>query len=330
MQIKISPVNYEKCYPRRLKKFFETHINLNYNKFVPYMERAVVGNIPVEIIKIFPKETRGNGIKNFQNALSKTAIALRKSYDEQRLKDDFSFLDCNFRPSKYIKEIAKTGEETLNQELLKIFGENFMEAKLDYAGFGSFKNVFKLSLLDINGKKILHDKAFQVYSKIRESDPRFSKLHNTYAEANFWTFLKRAAGHRLDNTQFTKHYISDLNSGYCITEYIDEKIPGTTKPLDIYKLFNFLVPTDKQYNIKIMGKEYDAGGYAINKEFTSNKILIRYTKQLYYSLGKQFDDVVLKLKSLIENPKTPYRKDLEKILNKYISSKQSTSKVHKY
>lgn len=318
MLTKISPINYETCYPKRLKKLFETHINLRtYNQFIPNMERAVVGNIPIEIIKSIPKATRGEGIKNFQTALSETALTLRNAYYEIRKDADFSFEDDNYRPSKYVKEIAKTGEKILNQELTNIFGEDFMQAKLEYVGNGSFKNVFKLSLFNHYGKKIMHDKALQVYHQLNEGNPYYSMVHNTYAEANFWTFLKRVAGHKLDNTQFTKHYISDLHSGYCMTEFIDGKIPTTTKPLDICGLFNFRIPHDKAYNPRIMGKEYDGGGYEGNDDFTPNKILIRYSKQLYYSMGKQFEDVVLKLIKLVKNPKTPYRKELEKLLETY-------------
>lgn len=66
-----------------------------------------------------------------------------------------------------------------------------------------------------------------------------------------------------------------------------------------------------------MGKEYDSGGYEGNDDFTPNKIFIRHSKQLYYSMGKLFEDIVLKMTQLVKNPKTPYRKKLEKILEMY-------------
>lgn len=318
MLVKISPNNYEKCYQKRLKRLFETHINLRtYNDFIPHMERAVVGNIPIEIIKLFPKQTRGEDIKAFQEVLSQTAISLRNAYNRIKKEDDFVLVDENYRPSKHLKRVAKNGEKTINKELTRVFGKDFMQAKVEYAGSGSFKNVFKLSLLDCDGNKIMHDKALQVYNEISEGHPYYSIVHNTYAEANFWTFLKRVSGHKLDNTQFTKHYISDLHSGYCITEFIDDKIPKTTKPLDIFGLFNFQIPHDKAYNPKIMGKEYDGGGYEIEEDFTADKILIRYTKQLYYSMGKQFEEVVSKLTKLVQNPNTPNRKELQKIIDTY-------------
>lgn len=318
MQIRISQHNYERCYQKRLKRLFETHINLRtYNQFIPHMERAVVGNIPVEIIKLFPKLTRGENIKAFQEALAQTAICLRKSYTKIQKEDNFSLLDENYRPSKYVKQIAKDGEKALNKQLTKLFGKDFMKAELQYAGNGCFKNVFQLSLFNHDGQKIMHDKAFQIFHNLIETHSYYSMIHNTYAEANFWTFLKRAAGHKLDNTQITKHYISDLHSGYCMTEFIDSKIPKTTKPIDICELFNFCHPHDKAYNPKIMGKEYDGGGYEANDNFTGNKELIRLEKQLYYSMGKQYDEVLSKLKNLVQNPKTLYRKELQQIIEMY-------------
>lgn len=316
MQIRISPSNYEKCYPKRLKRLFQTHINLRtYNKFIPEMERAVVGNIPIEIIKLFPKSSRAEGIKNIQNALTLTTLSLREGYNNIRKLEEFSFLDCNYRPSKYAKRLAHKGQKTLNAELTKIFGENTIKAKIDYAGDGAFGNVFKLSLRDSNGQKIMHDKALKVYHRVGEGNLYYSKIHNTYAEANFWTFLKRVAGHKLDNTQYTKHYISDLHSGYCLTEFIDPEIPKTKSEIPIFDLFEFRTPHDKTYNPRIMGKEYDGGGYEITENFTADKIILRFAKRIYNSGSpKKFQENIELLKQLINNPKTQNREKLKQVL----------------
>lgn len=323
MNIKISPTEYERCYPKRLKRLFETHINLRtYNEFIPEMERAVVGNIPIEVIKMLPKSNKGEKIKAFQDALSKTTLKLRKKFHTLRFQaDDFSLYDKNYRPSTYAKEIAQEGEKTLNKELIKIFGENYMRAKVEYINHGSFGNIFRFALFDKNGDRIMHDKALKVYHQVSEGDPYYSKSHNTHAEANFWTFLKRAVGHKLDNTQFTKHYISDLHSGYCLTEFVDEKIPKTKTVIPIYKLFAFHIPEDSKNNMKIMGKVFDGGGYEINKNFTADKIILRYLKQLYNHTGKEFEQILKNLTKLIENPKTPQREKIEKAIEIYNSYK---------
>lgn len=69
---KIDPINFERCYPKRLKKIFQSHLNMTtYDKFIPNMERAIVGNIPPELIKLFPKETRGGKYKTVSKCFSR-------------------------------------------------------------------------------------------------------------------------------------------------------------------------------------------------------------------------------------------------------------------
>ena len=61
---KINLINYEKCYPSLLKKLFRADLNyLAYDKFIPQMKNAVVGNIPPEIICLF-KTDKGEKIKS--------------------------------------------------------------------------------------------------------------------------------------------------------------------------------------------------------------------------------------------------------------------------
>lgn len=316
MQIRIQ--NYEKCYPKTLKRIFISGLNYNtYNKFIPQMKRAVVGNIPVEIIKLFPKSIRGEQIKRVQAALSCTTLELRRSYHNIRKAENFSVFDENYRPSKYMKQIAQEGEIVLNSELTKIFGENKFQAEIKYAGFGDFANVYRLSLQDINGQKIMHDKALKVYHQIREGHPDYARHHNAYAESNFWAFIKHFAGHSLDKTQFTKHYISDLHSGYCLTEFIDPEIHKTTSPLSILKLFNLKAPKDSRCNPSIMGKQCDGGGYRKGENFTADKIILKYIKILFYSRGKEYNKILEKLKNMAQNPKTPNRDKIQQIINRY-------------
>ena len=47
---KVPKINYDACYPSRLKRIFRNDINyLTYEKFVPYSKNQTVGNIPIEI-----------------------------------------------------------------------------------------------------------------------------------------------------------------------------------------------------------------------------------------------------------------------------------------
>lgn len=53
---KVPNVNYEKCYPSRLKRIFRRDINyLTYKKFVPYTKNQIIGNIPIELLNYLKK-----------------------------------------------------------------------------------------------------------------------------------------------------------------------------------------------------------------------------------------------------------------------------------
>lgn len=314
--MKIQLKNYEQCYPKRLKRLFRSNINLRtYNSFIPKMERAVVGNIPIEIIKMFPKKFRGEKIKAFQNALAETTLKLRSEYKTTKNLEEFTLFDENYRPSKYLKDIAKAGENFLNIKLAEYFGTDFFNAKISFAGNGTYGMVYKLSLLNNQGERVMHDKALKVFHNI-SCEP--THLHNNYAEANFWTFLKYIAGHKLDKTQFTRHYISDLHSGYTLTEFIDPQITRTTSKLAILKLFNIKNPQDTICNMTIMGKLYDVGGFEKNKNFTADKIILKHLKKLFYAnKKKELQNRLNALKLLIQNPKTPHRDKLQKVLELY-------------
>lgn len=314
---KISATNYERCYPKRLKRFFRANLNMQtYSRFVPNMERAVVGNIPPELISLFPKKTRGDDIKKIQNLLSDTAVYLRDTVDRMRCNPDFSMYDKNYQLTGYAHELIRGAKEQFNLKLVQISGCEDFIADLRFVGEGDYGNVFKLGIKKkTDGRKIMHDKAFKVYHKVYETSAFYSHMHNTCAEANFWEFVKYFAGHKLDNTQLTRHYISDLHSGYCMTEFIDEKIPKTTSPLNILRDFCFKKPKDSELNYPIFGKFFDGGGYEKNKFFSSDKIIIRIRKILNRSDAKNLPNLLARYEALAQNPKTPHRDKIQKAID---------------
>ena len=79
---------------------------------------------------------------------------------------------------------------------------------MEYVARGAFKRVYRLSLTDNSGNKLMHDKALLIYDM--DSNIHKGKNHGAYAEPNSWIYLQRNMGHKTDNTQFIKHYISDL------------------------------------------------------------------------------------------------------------------------
>ena len=303
--------NYEKCYPSRLRRLFQSDINYNnYNAFVPQVKHAIVGNLPPEIIRLFPKETRAERIKSFQQALGSTAEYLRETYRKMERDRDFKLLDENYRPSQYVVGLAQKADRKLNMQLAEISGGGQFNARIKYAGHGGFGNVYQLSLIDSEGNNF-----------------EYKTSHNNYAEANFWTFLKRALGHSLDNSQFTKHYMSDMKNGYSLTEFIDPKIHQTTSPVNICHLLHLLPPIDSKYNMPIMGKQYDIGGYEKAYNFTADKVVLRYFKKLIHRSQKELPRVLGKIEALAQNPKTPHRDKIQQALKLFKQYKRINNQI---
>lgn len=314
---KVSATNYERCYPKRLKRIFQSNLNMrSYNKFVPNMERAVVGNIPPELIHLFPKETRGENIKSFQTLLSDTAVYLRETARRMGHNYDYSLFDKNYQLTDYAHELAQGAKDRFDLKLAQIPGCEDLVSDFKFAGEGDYGNIFKLSIKrKTDGQKIMHDKAFKVYHELYETNPFYSHLHNACAEANFWEFVKYFAGHKLDNTQLTRHYISDLHSGYCMTEFIDEKIHKTTSPLNVIKDFYFKVPRDSELNRPIWGKLFDGGGYEKNKSFIFDKTIIKICKNLNRSNAKTLPDLLARYNALAQNPKAQHRDKIQRAID---------------
>ncbi len=308
---KINLVQYEKCYPSRLKKIFRAGINYHgYNKFIPNMKNAKVGNIPPEVIKLFPSFSKANKIKGFQNALSNITKYLRTCYKVAKEK---KLIFYDFRDLQ---------EDLPNfEDIISMFASKMMKGilpkgynlKLKYIARGVWGNVFKLSIMDKNGKKIMHDKALKVYHSVKCNINSLPNSQGVYAEANFWTYLKHAAGHKLDKTQFTKHYISDLKSGYALTEFIDDDIPKTSSSLDLGNVLRIFY--EDFFNEPINGKIYDVGGFVKRFNFIDDKVVLRYFKKLWFrNSEKELDKVIKDFEVKIANPKTPHRDKIQKAL----------------
>ena len=107
-----------------------------------------------------------------QEIFARTSVFLREMYFENRKLNNFSYLDENYRHSKFVKNMAKPGEEFINPEMtrttspldiLKMFGLNpptDIQCNMDIMGKKG----------DIGGytknKRFLSDKIALKYSKI--------------------------------------------------------------------------------------------------------------------------------------------------------------------
>lgn len=306
----INVQNYEKCYPSRLKRYFRSSINYEtYNQFVPKTKCQLVGNLPHELIEILGNE---KDIKEFQNSLADITKFIRISYNNAKMQCDIDFFSDKKDMCSILNIVAKDAENVYNKRLEKISGKP-ISAGIKYADRGANANVFKLSLYDKDGNKIMHDKALKVFHCLEFRYPELACKHGNYAEANFWTFLKFWAGHKLDKTQFTKHYISDMKSGYSLTEFIDRGITRTKTPLDYEKMLKISY-LDSANNKEKLKKFYDVGGFIKLQDFIDDKVVMKNFKKLFHRSEKELPQVMANMKTLVQNPKTPHRDKIQKAI----------------
>ena len=320
---KVPKINFEKCYPSRLKGFFQRNLNyLEYDKFVPYSKNHTVGNIPVEIIRLF-KGDKSEHIKMFQEGLSNIANYLRGCYIEAKKQNIIlsGFADLDHED---LRVFEKSITLFANSQFENILPNN-ISVNLKYKGKGAWGNVFQLSMHDKNGNKIMSDKALKIYHKTSAPMPCFAYMHGPYAETNFWLFLKNVAGHNLDKTQFTKHYISDLKSGYTITEFVNKVNRKIIAPIYLKYIFK-LVNLDIE-NKPILGKYYDAGGYVKASDFISDKVTFKYFKKLMHRSKKEITPFLNTLRERIKNSKTPHRDKIQKAIELFEYQKQINNNI---
>lgn len=320
---KVPNVNYEKCYPSRLKRVFRRDINyLTYKKFVPYSKNQTVGNIPIEIIRLF-KDDKCNKIKRFQQGMANIANYLRGCYlgakKENIISYGFSDLD-----DKDLKIFERQITLFANKQFKNVLPKD-ISVNLKYKGKGAWGNVFKFSMFDNSGNKIMSDKALKVYHRTFGGIPCLSHMHGSCAEANFWTFMKFFAGHDLDKTQFTKHYISDLKNGYALTEFIDSKSLKNIFPLDLSNLFR--LKYSDIMNTPMSGKFYDAGGFVKTFNFIPDKVTFKYFKKLMNRSPKELIPFMQRLQECVKNPKTPHRDKIQKAIELFKNQKQINNNI---
>jgi len=294
-----------------------------YSEFVPNVGGgALVGNIPPELIRLFPKETRARDIKEFQGVLADITRYIRASFEKMKKRPGFGYVNVNtYRHSDMIIEWQQEVNNIFNA-CLRRFTDTPLTGELEYIDHGVAGKVFRMSVMDKDGKKIMHDKALKVYHQITFGCPDVKDLHGNYAEANAWAYLKRAIGHRLDKTQFTKHYISDLHNGYALTEFIDENITRTTAKVDFQNLFRIKY-SDSIHNPSYYGKMYDVGGFQKSAKFMDDKIVLRYFKKLFFRSEKELPELLARIEALAQNPKTPHRDKIQRALDLFKKQKHT-------
>ena len=166
----------------RLKTFFTQGQNYQqYNQIVGTCKRPVIGNIPKELIQIIAKTNPNNKaetIKRVQNVFAETADRLKGCQKVQLdsiknisgRESEIEFLYKMLMRGEHMKlaqseeeaEIVKSAAEHMEICLQPLFKDG-IKVQIDYVNEGCFKNCFKLQIFDKNGKKLMHNRALNVY-----------------------------------------------------------------------------------------------------------------------------------------------------------------------
>lgn len=299
---------YEKCPLSRLKRVFQSDINYQtYDEFVPPVKNQIIGNLPSEmidyIVKNFP-EQKGELIKKFQKGLALTAMFTRANWRKMQ------------REGKIIQgldRLAENEKHTLLTQMRNVLFSNIHEilpknsaVQFELLGNGAMGHAFKLSIKDASGKRLMPDAAMKIYHDVQNDIA--AEMHGNYAEANISTFLKRALGHKMEKSQFAAHYMSDLKSGYTLSEFIHHDGEYTYDFVDYSKKFG-VNSLDAVKNF-ISGKIFDMGGFKKQWNFCSDKVTMRYYKKLVNN--PQITDKLLeRYQALADNPKTPHQTKIQ-------------------
>lgn len=323
---KVPKINYERCYPSRLKRFFKADFGYkSYDTFVPDAKCKIIGTLPNEIIQLWEGKDKERNIKMFYKAMSNMTKYLRACYKQCKENNIISY-DFNDLAPDNLKLLEEDFTKFFNKLLQGIVPPN-INVLLSYIDRGCWGNVFKLTMYDKNtNARIMHDKAFKVFHNVKCNVKDLSNSQGVYAEANFWTYLKNIAGHKLDKTQFTKHYLSDLEHGYSLTDLADKKVSKTTTPLDLDKLFKIFY-TDVT-NEPINGKVYDIGGCLKYPGFIKDKVVMRYFKKLMHrNSEKDLNNFLSSLNLQLSNPKTPHREKILEALRLFELEKNKNNQI---
>ena len=172
----------------RLKGIFTQGQNYkNYNQMVETCKRPIIGNIPNELIRLILKTNPSNKaeiIKSIQKAFAETAEVLKSCQKAQLdsiknlsgYESEIEFLYKMLMGGEHLKltqsneeaEIVKSASQHLENSLQSLL-QNGTKVQIDYVNEGCFKNCYKLQIYDTDGKKLIHDRALNVYKDVNLS-----------------------------------------------------------------------------------------------------------------------------------------------------------------
>ncbi|MDD3236884.1 MAG: hypothetical protein PHV37_02145 [Candidatus Gastranaerophilales bacterium] len=192
---------------------------------------------------------------------------------------------------KVYKDISQEEDFMANSALLKkkVINESLPELKQHLkkqtALYPNQKTFFIQAENSLNIPKRFEDMSendfFQYQKRVSHVDlQQFDKAHGLYREANSTAFIKKAMGHKMDNSNLAKQYLFDLKANYALSEFIP-KSPAHK----YYKHTNLdnlgIFYADESADNIISGKIIDLGGMVPSeKKLSENPLTRRIYKKL--------------------------------------------------
>lgn len=233
---------------------------------------TVVGQLPPGIFYKLPKENRPEAIKEimevFQDASNEMrpfVAGVKASPTEQKYQ----------RPDTTVEKMKQVFEK---YNLL----EPDKEFNLQYLGQGYYGKVYKLE--GLYDPKTNDEYVFKVYKTVDKGpDWHAYKSHGNYAEINTAAYWMENLGR---NTQRGRFFFGDIESGFMVCNFIDDKKNKPEKIVNEYTRGAKL--TDEELNAifghnRINGYSIDWGGVRVvnrikNKNKTANYVLKRISE----------------------------------------------------
>lgn len=229
----------------------------------------IVGQLPPGIFYRLPKENRPEAIAEIMNAFMAATMVIRpfvpsiKDSDEEYKKQ---------RPQEAVDMLGKVLEK---YNLI----EPDQKFDLKYLGQGYYGKVYKLE--GLYDHKTKNEYILKVYKNVDKGpDWHTFKSHGNYAEINTAAYWMKNLG---KNTQRGQFYFGDMDTGFMVCNFIDDKKPKPEKIVNEYTRGAKL--TDEELNAifghnRINGYSIDWGGVRVvnrikNNNKTANYVLKR-------------------------------------------------------
>ena len=145
------------------------------------------------------------------------------------------------------------------------------------------RDKYRSSLLNIYSKMKTIGEVPELNSLLTAKAKDEIKYNGIGAEANITQFVKKAAGHPLDKSDYIDVYYLNLNNNIGISEFSDASLPEITQNINLHKYGLFHDDLMMNRNNLIAGRVIDYGGikplYGF-RTLTNNKAARRYYHKL--------------------------------------------------